>query len=95
VDTSGAVDVFAVEDRLDSEARARLREVAVSELLAAPEAPPEQVLDNLLKRFSKRRIDAQMKELTRRMREPDADIDELLREKQQLSDEVRAMRTSM
>jgi DNA primase len=95
LDASGAVDLFAIENRLDSEARARLREVAVSELLAAPQALPEQVLDHLLRRFSKRKLDARMKELTRRMREPDADTDELLREKQRLSDEVRATRTSM
>ena len=84
-DRSGCVDLFAVEERLDEDARARLREVAVEdELFRSAAAEPELAIDALVGRLDKRRIAARQRELTRKMADPEADHDAILREKNQL-----------
>ena len=83
-DESGSVDLFSVEERLDEDARARLREVAVDDELFRSAIEPESAIDALVGRLDKRRIDARQRELTRRMAEPEANHDEILREKNRL-----------
>lgn len=94
VDESGAVDLFALGERLDADATARLREVAVSERFADGEHPPERILRDLLRYFGKRELDAELRELTRRMREPGADVDSLLHERQRLQERARRLRAA-
>ena len=82
-DRSGAGDLFALGERLDEDARARLREVAVDELFTnATELEP--AFDALVARLEKRRVDQRQKELTREMADPEADFDAILREKARL-----------
>jgi len=77
-----AVDAFAIESRLDEEARLRLREIAIDDTPFDSERSPEQVLDDLVAWFERRRLDARQREVNRRMRDPNADQDALLAEKQ-------------
>jgi DNA primase len=95
VDAGGAIDLFALEAKMgDGEGQRLIREMAVHETLTADDMSVEEVFASLIVRLAKRRIDAEMKELTRRMREPDADTDALLREKQRLTGELRSLRTA-
>lgn len=87
VDDSGAVDLFALEERLDEDARSRLRAVAVDEELFRGDVPPERAMRAVARRLEKRRIDALQKELTRRMSDPACDQDAILREKSRLKKE--------
>lgn len=79
---SGGVDAFAIESRLDEEARLRLREIAIDDTPFDSERSPEQVLEDLVSWFERRRLDARQREVNRRMRDPNADQDALLAEKQ-------------
>ena len=79
---SGSVDAFAIEGRLDEEARLRLREIAIDDTPFDSERSPEQVLGDLIAWFERRRLDARQRELNQRMRDPNADQDALLAEKQ-------------
>jgi DNA primase len=81
-DGQQGVDPFAVELRLDEESRQRLREIAVDDTPLDSERSTEQVLDDLIGWFERRRLEARNRELSRRMRDPNADQDALLREKQ-------------
>jgi hypothetical protein len=81
---SGAADIFAIETSLDEDARARLRGVALDSELFQSELEPVEVIDALVTRLEKRRIDALQKELTQRMSDPDADVDALNLEKTKL-----------
>jgi DNA primase len=76
------VDPFAVEMRLDEDSRQRLREIAVDDTPIDSDRSAEQVLDDLMVWFERRRLEAKNRELSRRMRDPNADQDALLREKQ-------------
>jgi DNA primase len=87
LDPSGAADVFALEEQLDEDATVRLREVALDSERFQGEVEPEEAIDAIVGRFEKRRIDALQKELTRKMSDPDADRDELLRQKTKLKSE--------
>lgn len=84
VDEDGTIDLFRIEEELDQEARTRLREVAMDDALFKGELPVEQVLDGLVRSFDRRRRIALQKELTRRLAEPGADADALMREKDKL-----------
>lgn len=86
----GGVDAFAVEERLDDDSRGRLREIAVDDTPLDEERSAEQVLDDLVGWFERRRLDARQRELNRRMRDPNADQDALLAEKQAMLQERRA-----
>ncbi len=87
LDESGAADLFALEERLDEDSRARLRAVAVDEELFRGDVPPERALRDVAARMEKHRVDAMQKELTRKMSDPEADQDALLREKARLKKE--------
>ena len=78
----GGVDAFAIEERLDEESRLRLREIAVDDTPFDGERSAEQVLQDLVDWFQRRRLDARQRELNRRMRDPNEDPDALLAEKQ-------------
>ncbi len=86
----GGVDAFAVAERLDEDSRGRLREIAVDDTPLDEERSAGQVLDDLVGWFERRRLDARQRELNRRMRDPNADQDALLAEKQTLLQERRA-----
>jgi DNA primase len=76
------VDPFAIESRLDEEARLRLREIAIDDTPMDSERSAEQVLADLVTWFEKRALDVRRRELNQRMRDPNADGDALLTEKQ-------------
>jgi DNA primase len=84
---SGVADLFALEERLDEDARARLRGVAVDDELFQGETRPGRAIREVVGRLEKRRIDALQKELTRRMGDPEADHTAILREKTKLREE--------
>ena len=84
------VDAFAIEDRLDEDAVSRLREIAIDDTPFDGERSAEQVLEDLVQWFERRRADARQRELNRRMRDPNADQDALLAEKQKQLAERRA-----
>ncbi|MCP4036494.1 MAG: DNA primase [bacterium] len=90
LDDSGAIDLVLLEDRLDTEAAAKLRRVAVDELAQDSETSPEQMLDDVLTWFAKRRRTAEEDQVTRALRNPDADHDDLLAKKQKQLEERRA-----
>ncbi|MGY8737433.1 MAG: DNA primase [bacterium] len=84
------VDPFAIETRLDEEARLRLREIAVDDTPFDSERSAEQVLGDLVSWFQRRGLDVRQRELNRKMRDPNADQDALLAEKQAQLQERRA-----
>ena len=68
VDADGAVDLFAIEGRLDAVALALLRAAAVDDTLLQSEmTSPQQTLAHLVSRFQSRQIEVQEQELRRRM----------------------------
>ena len=81
---SGAIDVFAMEDQLDEDATIRLREIALEGERSGEDFDPEREVAALVTRFEMRRIDALQKELTRKMSDPAADKDALLRQKDEI-----------
>ena len=54
----GSVDAFAIESRLDEDARLRLREIAMDEAPFDTERSLEQVLEDLVGWFERRALDA-------------------------------------
>ena len=84
------VDPMAIESRMDEEAQRRLREIAVDDTAYDEETSAEQVFDDLVGWFERRALDARQRELNRRMRDPNADQDALLAEKQRQLQEKRA-----
>jgi len=87
---NGGVDSFAVESRLDEEARLRLREIAIDDAPIDGERTADQVLDDLIGWFDLRRIAAREQDLKRRLRDPEADHTALLAERHALLLERRA-----
>jgi DNA primase len=87
LDASGAVDLFALEEGLDEDARSRLRAVAMDEELFHGDTPSDHAIRDVVGRLEKRRIDALQKELTRRMSDSEADQDAIFKEKQRLARE--------
>lgn len=86
----GGVDAFAIESRMDEEAQRRLREIAVDDTPYDEDSSAEQVFDDLVGWFERRHADARQKDLNRRMRDPNADQDALLAEKQKQLQDRRA-----
>lgn len=85
------VDAFAIEPRLDEDARRRLREIAMDDTpLDDDGQSAEHVFGDLVGWFERRRLDARQREVNRRMRDPNADQDALLVEKQKQLMERRA-----
>ena len=89
LDDSGAIDLELLEDRLDSEASARLRSVAVDDLGEDSESSPARMLEDLLGWFAKRRRSADGDLVTQQLRDPNADVDDLLARKQKQLEEKR------
>lgn len=89
LDDSGAIDLDLLEDRLDGEASARLRRVAVDDLGEDSETPPERMLEDLLGWFAKRRRSADEDLVTQKLRDPNADVEELMARKQKQLEEKR------
>ena len=81
---SESIDLFAIEEQLDGDARTRLREVAVDDELFRSATEPESTIDTLVGRLCKRRIDARQRALTRKMADPEADHEAILQEKNRL-----------
>ena len=90
LDDSGAIDLELLGDRLDGEAAARLRHVAVDDIVEDSETPPERMLEDVLGWFEKRRRSADENLVTRQLRDPNADVDELMAKKQKQLEERRA-----
>ncbi len=88
--SDGAIDLFRLEERLDHEARSRLREVIVDDLPIPSDTPVEQILADLLRGFEKKRLEARERDLLRRLSDPNADHLMLLRERQRLVEERKA-----
>ena len=86
----GGVDAFAIESRMDEEAQRRLREIAVDDTPYDEDSSAEQVFDDLVGWFERRHADVRQKDLNRRMRDPNADQDALLAEKQKQLQDRRA-----
>lgn len=86
----GGVDLFAVESRLDEDSVHRLRELAVDDTSIDAERPGDQVLEDLVGWFERRRSAPREQETTRRLRDPNEDHDALLAEKQKQLLERRA-----
>ncbi len=86
----GGVDAFVVEARLDAEARARLREIAVDDTPIDAERSAEQVLADLIGWFEERRHAAREQELTRQLRISDEGYEDLLAKKDAALRERRA-----
>ncbi len=86
----GGVDAFAIESRMDEEAQRRLREIAVDDTPYDEDSSAEQVFDDLVGWFERRNADVRQKDLNRRMRDPNADQDALLAEKQKQLQDRRA-----
>lgn len=91
LDGTGRIDLFGIEERLDEEASGRLRSVALEEALGDGDHAPERVLEDVLRRFEAKRLELLERDLKRRMNEPDADPMALLRERQRLVEERRAV----
>lgn len=87
LDDSGAADIFMLGERMDEDARARLRAVAVEEELFRGEMPPAEAVRDIVGALEKRRIDALQKELTRRMGDPEADHAAILEQKMKLQEQ--------
>jgi len=90
VEREGSIDVKACEDRLDAELVGLLHDVIVDESLLDQETPPSEVLVHLVGRYVAKDLEAREKELKRRMQEPEADLQALLRERQRLLERKRA-----
>ncbi len=86
----GGVDSFAVESRLDEEARLRLREIAIDDLSVDSDRSTDRILDDLIAWFDRRKRDARQREVNRRMGDPNADQEALLAEKNAALMERRA-----
>jgi DNA primase len=89
--SDGAVDLFRLEERLDDEARSRLREVAVDELPIPSDTPVEKIFADLLRGFEKKRLKARAQEIRRRMSDPKADQSALLSELQEVAADKAAL----
>jgi len=86
----GGVDPFAVESRLDEDARGRLREIAVDDTPIDSERSAEQVIADLIGWFEERRLAAREQELTRQLRISDEGYEDLLAKKDAALRERRA-----
>ena len=84
------VDAVAIESRMDEDAQRRLRAIAVDATPFDEEEGAEQVFDDLVGWFERRRLDARQREVNQRLRDPNADQDALLAEKQKQLQERRA-----
>lgn len=90
LDDSGAIDLAIIAPLLDSEAAACLRRVAVDDMVEDSETPPERVFEDVLNWFARRQRSEAEESVTRQLRDPNADVEELLAKKQKQLEERRA-----
>lgn len=90
VEDPSGIDPFAIESRLDEDARLRLREIAVDDSPIDSQRPASQVLDDLIRWFDDRRRAARAQDLSQRLRDRPEDHESLLAQKQALLLERRA-----
>lgn len=90
LDDSGAIDLEMLEPLLDSEAAACLRRVAVDDMVEDSDTPPEQMFADVLGWFARRKRTEAENSVTSQLRDPNANIDELLAKKQKQLEERRA-----
>jgi hypothetical protein len=83
------IDLFALEARLAPDEQSWLREAALFEAASSVSSFDFDLIDDILRWLSKRRIDAQSRQVSRLLREATADANQLLAEKQRLLDERR------
>ena len=80
----GGADALVVESQLDEEARLRLREIAMDDAPIDGERSADQVFDDLIGWFDLRKLTAREKDLKRRLADPEADHEALLKERHAL-----------
>jgi hypothetical protein len=90
LDDSGAIDLELLEPVLDGEAAACLRRIAVDDLTEDSETPPERMFEDVLGWFARRQRNEAEDSVTRQLRDPNANIDELLAKKQKQLEQRRA-----
>jgi hypothetical protein len=85
----GGADALVIESQLDEEARLRLREIAMDDAPLDGERSADQIFDDLIGWFDLRTITAREKDLKRRLADPEADHEALLKERHALLIERR------
>ena len=90
LDDAGAIDLELLEPQLDGEAAACLRRVAVDDMTEDSETPPERMFEDVLGWFARRRRSEAEDSVTRQLRDPNADVEELLAKKQKQLERRRA-----
>ena len=90
VDAEGRIDVNACEARLSPELLDLLRTVVVNEDLLDTEVPASEVLVQVLGRYVTKDLEAKQRDLMRRLQEPGADLNALLRERDRLQERRRS-----
>jgi len=88
VEAGPALDLEAVAVQLADEARALLRSLAVEDE-ALDEAAARRTVDDTLEWLRKRQLKRKKRELTQQLRDPGADADAVLKEKQRLISEEK------
>ncbi|MEE2675270.1 MAG: DNA primase [Myxococcota bacterium] len=83
----GAADLFALESRMDEDARTHLRAVALDADLFRGETPVEQAIREIVRKLEKQHVDTLQSELTRALGDPDADQDAIFKKKQSLREQ--------
>jgi DNA primase len=73
VDAEGKVDIRAMEELVSSELAAMAYEVVMDESFFPKETPAWEVLTQILRRFVLRKLDAEQKNIRRRLNDPDED----------------------
>jgi DNA primase len=94
IDAKGLIDLDTIVARVDQEAAAKLTAIGVSERLEEEQSTEEGLLDDLFSWFEKRRHTANSESTTRRLRDPNADEETLLAEKQRQLEARRAAQKS-
>lgn len=90
IDENGAFDSFRLEDRLDPEQRARVREVAIDPAFLGGNLSPARICDDLIRWFTKRRQSSESREMTREMDRSEKAFELLITEKQRQLEARRA-----
>jgi len=80
----GGVDALVMESPLDEEARLRLREIAMDDAPIDGERTADQIFNDLISWFDLRKLTAREKDLKRRLADPEADHEALLKERHTL-----------
>ncbi len=88
--TEGGIDLGACEAQFEPELVPLLRDVVVDDSMLDQETPASEMLVHLVGRYVAKDLEAREKELKRQMQEPDADLQSLLQERQQLLERKRA-----